>query len=301
MNEDAVPDLIRRQWRLPERPARLGRRPTLDVETVITAAVELADAAGLEAATLPRISEKLGVTAMSLYRHIGSKEDLLQLMVDAASDVPSTSLPTGGWRPGVRNWALELWELYRRRPWIAHVPLHRAPSGPNQILWLERGLEPLASTRLTWERRVRAINLLSGFVRQSNLLGQDLYEGRPAGQAQAQAEHEYGLALTRLITADRFPNVAKVLASDVFAESDEPTHVTERKEFTDGLELVLDGLQMRIQDAEAGTGHDADADIDDADTNTDTDIDADADLDAAADPDSDGDPDADAGGDARTS
>lgn len=292
MNEDAVPDLIRRQWRLPERPARLGRRPTLDVETVITAAVELADAAGLEAATLPRISEKLGVTAMSLYRHIGSKEDLLQLMVDAASDVPSTSLPTGGWRPGVRNWALELWELYRRRPWIAHVPLHRAPSGPNQILWLERGLEPLASTRLTWERRVRAINLLSGFVRQSNLLGQDLYEGRPAGQAQAQAEHEYGLALTRLITADRFPNVAKVLASDVFAESDEPTHVTERKEFTDGLELVLDGLQMRIQDAEAGTGHDADAD---------TDIDADADLDAAADPDSDGDPDADAGGDARTS
>lgn len=258
MNEDAVPDLIRRQWRLPEKPTRLGRRPTLDVETVITAAIELADAAGLEAATLPRISEKLGVTAMSLYRHIGSKEDLLQLMMDAASDVPSsTSPPTTGWRPGVRHWALELWELYRRRPWIAHIPLHRAPSGPNQILWLERGLQPLASTRLTWEQRIRAINLLSGFVRQSNLLGQDLHEGRPTGQAQAQAEHEYGLALTWLITADRFPNVAEMLASDVFAESDEPTHVTERKEFTDGLELVLDGLQVRIQDAEARAGADA--------------------------------------------
>lgn len=277
MNEDAVPDLIRRQWRLSERPARLGRRPTLDVETVITAAVELADAAGLEAATLPRISEKLGVTAMSLYRHIGSKEDLLQLMMDAASEPPSSSAPAAGWRPGLRHWALELWGLYRRRPWIAQIPLHRAPSGPNQIAWLERGLAALASTRLTWERKIRAVNLLSGFVRQSNLLSQDLHEGRPAGQAQAQAEHEYGLALARLITAERFPNVAEMLASDVFAESDEPTQVTERKEFVDGLELVLDGLQMRIGD---------------------TDADADADADSDSDSDSDG--GADAGGDART-
>lgn len=306
MNEDAVPDLIRRQWRLPERPARLGRKPTLDVDTVIDAAIELADAAGLEAATLPRISEKLGVTAMSLYRHIGSKEDLLQLMMDAASEPPTTSAPAG-WRPGLRHWALEFWELYRRRPWIAHIPLHRAPSGPNQIAWVERGLAPLASTRLTGEQKIRAINLLSGFVRQSHLLAQDLHEGRPAGQAQAQAEHEYGLALARLITADRFPHVAEMLASDVFAESDETTQVTERKDFIDGLELVLDGLEVRIQEAEARAGADADADGDpdtESDTEADGDIDHGSDCDCDSDPDADGnaDPDADtdAGGDART-
>src|SRR5690625_1584139 len=156
MNEDAVPDLIRRQWRLPERPARLGRKPTLDVDTVIDAAIELADAAGLEAATLPRISEKLGVTAMSLYRHIGSKEDLLQLMMDAASEPPTTSAPAG-WRPGLRHWALEFWELYRRRPWIAHIPLHRAPSGPNQIAWVEREIGRASCRERGRMSRVRAL------------------------------------------------------------------------------------------------------------------------------------------------
>ncbi|BBG04320.1 TetR family transcriptional regulator [Pseudonocardia autotrophica] len=246
MNNDAIPDLVRRQWRLPTSPTRLGRKPTLDLETVITAAVRLADGDGLEAATLPKVSDELGVTAMSLYRHIGSKEDLLQLMLDAASEPPSTAVPATGWRQGVRRWALDLWELYRRRPWIPHIPLHRAPSGPNQIAWLERGLEPLASTRLTWGEKIQAITLLSGFVRQSSLLAQDLHDGRPADQAQAQAEHEYALALSRLVTAERFPNVAAMFSSDVFADSDEPTHVTVDDDFTAGLELVLDGLRVRI-------------------------------------------------------
>src|SRR5690625_7869856 len=96
-------------------------------------------------------------------------------MMDAASEPPTTSAPAG-WRPGLRHCALEFRELYRRRPCIAHVPLHRAPSGPNQIAWVERGLAPLASTRLTGEQKIRVINLLSGFVRQSHLLAQDLHE-----------------------------------------------------------------------------------------------------------------------------
>src|SRR5690625_8050639 len=51
-------------------------------------AVQLADHGGLEAATLPKVAEALNVTAMSLYRHIGSKQELLQLMMDAASEPP---------------------------------------------------------------------------------------------------------------------------------------------------------------------------------------------------------------------
>ncbi|GAA3052478.1 MULTISPECIES: TetR/AcrR family transcriptional regulator [Actinomycetes] len=254
MNDSTVPDLMRRQWRLPASQARQGRKPRLDLETVITTAVELADTSGLDAVTLPRISDQLGVTAMSLYRHIGSKEDLLHLMMDAASELPGTSAPPGGWRPGLRQWALDLWDLYVRRPWIPRIPVHRAPSGPHQIAWLERGLEPLAATRLTWREKIRVITLLSGFVRQSILLMQDLHDGRPAGQAQAEAEHEYGSALTQLVTADRFPQVAEMLASSVFPETDEPTQVTERREFIHGLDLVLDGLEVRIEEASAAAG-----------------------------------------------
>src|SRR5699024_2896181 len=201
-----------------------------------------------------------------------------------------------GWRPGLRHGALEFWELYRRRPWIAHIPLHRAPSGPNQIAWVERGLAPLASTRLTGEQKIRAINLLSGFVRQSHLLAQDLHEGRPAGQAQAQAEHEYGLALARRITAARCPHVAETRASAGLAETDATTHV--REDSSDGHELVLDALEVRVQDAEARAGADLDTDADaDGDPATESDTEADGDIDHGSDCDCDSDPDADGNAD----
>lgn len=253
-NNDAVPDLIRRLWRLPTTPARLGRKSTLDVETVIAAAVRLADAEGLAAATLPRVSEELGVTAMSLYRHVGSKNDLLQLMLDAASGPPTGPAETVGWREGLQRWALDLWELYRRRPWLPRVPLHRTPSGPNQIAWLERGLGTLADTGLGWDEKVAAITLLSTYVRHSIQLTQDLEEGRPADQAQAEGEHEHARALSELITAERFPNMAAMFASGVFAASDEPTDFTAREDFIAGLALVLDGLGTRIvESSDAGS------------------------------------------------
>ena len=140
MNDAAVPAALRRLWRLPVTPSRRGRRSTLDVEMVVGTAVRLADEGGLDAATLPKVAEELGVTAMSLYRHVGSKHELLQLMMDAASE-PVAPAPEGpvGWRAGLRRWATDLWSLYRDRPWIPRVPLHSAPSGPHQIAWLERG------------------------------------------------------------------------------------------------------------------------------------------------------------------
>src|SRR5699024_8151877 len=137
MNDNSVPAVFKRLWRLPSAPQRLGRKSTLDVETVVSTAVRLADEGGLDAATLPKVAEELGVTAMSLYRHVGSKHELLQLMMDAASE-PVAPAPEGpvGWRAGLRRWATDLWSLYRDRPWIPRVPLHSAPSGPHQIAWL---------------------------------------------------------------------------------------------------------------------------------------------------------------------
>src|SRR5690625_1931343 len=86
MNDVAVPDFFRRLWRLPTVEHRLGRKSALDVETVVSTAVRLADEGGLDAATLPKVAAELSVSAMSLYRHIGSKHELLQLMMDAASE-----------------------------------------------------------------------------------------------------------------------------------------------------------------------------------------------------------------------
>lgn len=241
----ALPDFFRRLWRVPTDPPLRGRKSTLDLDGVVDAAIRLADRDGLEAATLPKVAKELDVTAMSLYRHIGSKHELLLLMMDAASEPVLTSEIASGWRDGLRSWAHDLWFLYQNRPWLPRVPVYQAPSGPHQMAWLERGLAQLASTNLTSKEILAALTLLSGFVRHSALLQGELEEGRKPGQAQTESEHEYGAALNLVISAEQFPHISTMLASEALGvDPDQDGELNH--DFTDGLELILDGLAARI-------------------------------------------------------
>ncbi|MGD0244957.1 MAG: TetR family transcriptional regulator [Streptosporangiaceae bacterium] len=55
-----------------------GDKPKLSKRTVIENALKLADADGLDALTIRKLAQHLGVTAMALYWHFRSKEDLLE-------------------------------------------------------------------------------------------------------------------------------------------------------------------------------------------------------------------------------
>src|SRR5919109_308999 len=59
-----------------------GRPPTIGREIVLDAAIRLLDAEGVEALTMRRLASALGVSAMALYRHVGSKDELLMVLVD---------------------------------------------------------------------------------------------------------------------------------------------------------------------------------------------------------------------------
>ncbi len=59
-----------------------GRPPTIDREAVFDTALALLDAEGVEALTMRRLASELGVSAMAPYRHVGSKDELLMVLVD---------------------------------------------------------------------------------------------------------------------------------------------------------------------------------------------------------------------------
>jgi AcrR family transcriptional regulator len=245
MDEAAVPDELARLWRITSE-SRLGRPAKLDVGQVVDAAVALADREGLAAATLPRVAESLGVTKMSLYRHVGSKDELLALMQDAATGpIPSSLDGTGPWRERLRLWAVEQLAGFDRHPWLVTEPVAGPPRGPNLIAWFDAGLRTLRLTGLDWGAKVGVVMLVSSFVRSHAQLTQGLAAGRAdTGQDQAAAEQAYGRAMASLVSPERFPDAAALFASATFEDTgaDSAQH-----DFDFGLDLILDGVAAAVE------------------------------------------------------
>ncbi|ADD41371.1 TetR/AcrR family transcriptional regulator [Stackebrandtia nassauensis] len=251
--EDEVPAQLRRLWGL-SAPAKRGRPAELDGGRVVAAAVELADREGLTGVTLAKLAKHLGYSPMSLYRYMGSMDELLELMVDAAaSDTSEVEYFPDDWRTSLRSWAAAQLRQAHRHPWIHHVPITGPPSGPNQIAWLELGLRALRETGLDWPQKVGTIMLVSGYVRTFVLQMESSRRRREiSGMEQAQAEAAWATHVARLIDAERFPETARLMASATFTPSDQPTSddPAEDTDFAYGLERILDGVAVSVEAAE---------------------------------------------------
>ncbi|MGC4933505.1 TetR/AcrR family transcriptional regulator [Gordonia sp. DT30] len=94
--------------------------PKLTTEAIVDAAIDVADRHGLDALSMRRIADELGVGAMSLYRHIADKDALLTAMAQEVGR--RFPYPVGdaspGWRHRITRAAAIDWELYQRHPWV---------------------------------------------------------------------------------------------------------------------------------------------------------------------------------------
>src|SRR5262245_61220857 len=147
-----------------ERPGR-EPKPGLTVDRIVEAAIELADADGLDAVSMSRVAERLGFTAMSLYRHVASKDDLLVLMQDAALGPPPPLDPSvAGWRARLERWCTDMLAVLNRHPWWLQVPISPPPPTPAQVGWLDRGLAAMDDTHLEEPEKAAVILMLNGLV-----------------------------------------------------------------------------------------------------------------------------------------
>src|SRR4029079_12687901 len=86
-------------WMRPENAAT-GRPAGHSRDEITAAAVAIADREGLDAVSMRRVAARLGTGAASLYRYLESREDLLDLMVDATGAEYVFTAPTGDWLRG---------------------------------------------------------------------------------------------------------------------------------------------------------------------------------------------------------
>jgi AcrR family transcriptional regulator len=147
--EQELPRAVAMAWGIAANPQR-GPKRELSHELIVEAAMGIADAEGLGAVTMSRVASSLGFTTMSLYRYVTSKDDLLVLMADAASEI---SYPEDGWgddwRANMWDWAALLRGCYRDHTWLLEI--NRTPSllmTPNNMAVVDLGLRALRPARL---------------------------------------------------------------------------------------------------------------------------------------------------------
>jgi AcrR family transcriptional regulator len=161
-------DHIRRLWRhrgttLPG--PRRGPRPQLDLDEIVRVAIAIADTDGLEAVSTRSVAARFDRTAMALYPYVGAKENLLALMQDQASAMPTWEDPTTNLADALLAWAGALFDTYLAHPWLTERPWSQASQGPHEQDWLERLLRILHTFTVAPAARAPAVTTLYATTR----------------------------------------------------------------------------------------------------------------------------------------
>ncbi|MEU4688255.1 TetR/AcrR family transcriptional regulator [Actinoplanes sp. NPDC023714] len=141
-----------------------GRPPVHNREQVLSAAVRLADADGLDAVTMRRVASEIGAGAMSLYTYVPDREHLIDEMVDrVAGELPLPAL-TGDWRADATALVVAQREMMLRHPWLPGAVTRRPVAGVNLLGFLEHGLGALEPSGLSGGTRMALLAMFTGFV-----------------------------------------------------------------------------------------------------------------------------------------
>ncbi|MEO3871948.1 TetR/AcrR family transcriptional regulator [Nonomuraea sp. B12E4] len=231
-------------WRTSERTSRKGK-PGLSVARIVRAAIEVADAEGLQTLSMRRVAERLGVGTMSLYTYVPGKPELFDVMLDQVyGETARPEHVPGGWRGRLEQIARENWALYLRHPWLLQVAASRPVLGPNFTAKYDYELRAVDGIGLSDLEMDSVITLVTGFVHGA---------ARGAVEA-AQVESLTGLSdeqwwaahapfLNRIADSDRYPVASRVgqAAGEALNAAYSPEHA-----FEFGLQRVLDGIAALI-------------------------------------------------------
>lgn len=227
------------------RPAKRGPKPGLSVDRIVTTAIELADRDGLDAVTMRRVSDQLGVAPMTLYTYVPGKAELLDLMLDHVyAAMPRPDLTARAWRDRVEAVAHDNRAMFENHPWAATVATTRPPLGPGQIAKYEYELRAFDGTGLDDIERDAALTFVLQFVRVTAL---SAAEARAAREDSALDDEqwwaEHGPILARVVDEEAYPTATRVGSA---AGATHGAAYSAEHAYDFGLRRALDGLGSLI-------------------------------------------------------
>ncbi|MEU4191692.1 TetR/AcrR family transcriptional regulator [Kribbella sp. NPDC026611] len=224
-------------WGLPTKSNKLGRKPTQSVEQIVDAALELADAEGFAALSMPKIAQKLGLTANAIYRYVRSRNELLVLLADAAwGPAPDRVADAPDWRAAATIWTQAMVDRCDVHPWLCDLPIRGAPMTPNLLGWAEAILKVLTAVGLTPTESLSCALLLDGYARRIASARRDL---RDTTTTSVEPE-----AVTRFLEP-RLQELGYMVLADLMA-GNQYTDEIHDADVTFGLNRILDGIAALI-------------------------------------------------------
>jgi AcrR family transcriptional regulator len=201
-----------------------GRPPTIDREVVLDTAIRLLDAEGVEALTMRRLASELGVSAMTPYRHIGSKDELLMVLIDRlAARLVYPSRPRDPKGVMLLLWST-IYDSLAEHSWIPEVLARRRMMAPSVLGAIEEIHAALRDAGLSIEAAVRAYRLMWNFT-----LGSLLVRAGASSQGPSQQQELRGAP-----DPERYPILAAAAAAWT------TTH--DRDTYREDLTALIDAL-----------------------------------------------------------
>ncbi|MCC3776270.1 TetR/AcrR family transcriptional regulator [Streptomyces sp. UNOB3_S3] len=225
-------------WERPEPSARASLSP-LSRDRIVRAAIKLADADGLQAVSLRKVAAVLDAGPMRLYRYVDTKEELLDLMVDAVyGEIPAPPPEGDDWRAEVRSLVRGIRGAALRHEWFADLLGGRPHLGPAALGHLDATLTALRSAPGIGDdpdALMRALQAVNGYV--LGAVRHEIVELR-AERASGLTEHQWQAAagpyLARAFAAGRYPALAHVVGNG--------SHQDPAEMFDAGLDVLLTGI-----------------------------------------------------------
>ena len=232
--------------RMPEpenKPSR-GPKPAYSSEKIAALAIRIADAEGLEAASIRRIAAKLGSGAASLYRYVANKQDLFDLMADSVLGEDRMPRSSRDWRAGLRKVARLYRAMYLRHPWMLTVSGFRMLNGTNLLRWFEFTLCAIDGHGLDIDEMLVLSNTLFAYARghAASEIGEREASVR-SGMSRAAWMIEHAGSVRSIVESERFPYFNRIVKDAATPHR----KAMEERGFRDGLECLLDGFAVRLE------------------------------------------------------
>jgi AcrR family transcriptional regulator len=187
----------------PER-APVGRPAQRSRAEITAVALDIADREGLDAVSMRRVAAELGTGAASLYRYVGTREELLDLMTDATAAEYELGAPGGDWLPDLIALGEQARAIYRRHRWLAALAIARPVIGPNGVALMEHVMGVLRAHPAGMAAKLEAFAMLNGITAAFAL----------QEQADPALQQRNAAFLAHALTSGDHPRLAELLSQD---------------------------------------------------------------------------------------